>query len=56
MLSDSKTLRNFVLTKSLLEDLQMEKERSGLSMSAIVNIAVREYLDKIEEKNKKALK
>lgn len=56
MLSEDKTLRNFVITKSLLNDLQKEKVRSGLSMSAIVNIAVREYLEKIESKNKKALK
>lgn len=56
MLNDDKTIRNFVIKKDLLEELQKEKEKTGLSMSAIMNIAVKEYLDKSKKQNKKAPK
>lgn len=59
MLKPDKTLRNFVMKNDIMEGLQKEKDRTGLSMSMIVNLAVKEYLDRSENleklKNKKAL-
>lgn len=45
-LADNKVAGTFIITKDNMKRLDEEKERTGVSKSALVNLALCEYLDK----------